>query len=88
MATVSLRIRDDLKQKAEQFAKEQGVSLNAFLHATIAATIAQMETMTLFSDRLRDVDEDALQNRVLEFMRKTRTGEEPSLEEIERARRG
>jgi predicted DNA-binding protein len=88
MATLSLRIRDDLKQKAQQLAKEQGVSLNAFINSTIAATIAQMETMTLFSDHLRDVDENLLHNRVLEFMRKTRSGEEPSLEEIERAMRG
>jgi predicted HicB family RNase H-like nuclease len=28
MATLSLRMRDDLKQKVQQLAKEQGVSLN------------------------------------------------------------
>ena len=88
MATLSLRMRDDLKEKAQQLAKEQGVSLNGFVNATIAAAVAQQETLTLFSDRLRDVDQDALHKRVLKFMRKTCRGKEPSIEEIERAVRG
>ncbi len=88
MATLSLRMRDDLKEKAQQLAKEQGVSLNGFVNATIAAAVAQQETLTLFSDRLRDVDQDALHKRVLKFMRKTRPGKEPTIEEIERAVRG
>ncbi len=88
MATLSLRMRDDLKQKAQQLAKEQGVSLNGFVNATIAAAVAQQETLTFFGDRLNDMDRDALHNRVLRFMRKTRPGKEPSIEEIERAVRG
>ncbi len=88
MATLSLRMRDDLKQKAQQLAKEQGVSLNGFINATIAAAIAQHETLMFLSDRLRDVDQDALHERVLEFMRKTRPDKEPTIEEIERAVRG
>ncbi len=73
MATLSLRMRDDLKQKAQQLAKEQGVSLNGFINATLAATIAPQET---------------LHKRILKFMRKTGRGKEPSVEEIERAMRG
>lgn len=88
MATLSLRMRDDLKQKAQQLAKEQGVSLNGFINATLAATIAQQETLTFFGDRLKDLDQEALHKRVLQFMRKSRPGREPSVEEIERALRG
>ncbi len=88
MATLSLRMRDDLKQKAQQLAKAQGVSLNGYINANIAAAVAQQETLEFFSDRLRDVDQDALQERVLKFMRKTCPGKEPSIEEIERAVRG
>ena len=88
MATLSLRMRDDLKQKAQQLAKAQGVSLNGYINANIAAAVAQQETLEFFSDRLRDVDQDALQERVLKFMRKTRPGKEPSIKEIERAVRG
>ena len=88
MATLSLRMRSDLKQKAQQLAKEQGVSLNGFINATIAAAVAQQETLTFFSDRLKDMDQDALHKRVLKFMRKTRPGKEPGIEEIGRALRG
>jgi esterase/lipase len=81
-------MRDDLKKKAQQLASEQGVSLNGFINATLAATVAQQETLTFFSDRLRDVDQETLHERVLQFMRKTRPGKEPSIEELERAVRG
>ncbi|MCL4201126.1 MAG: toxin-antitoxin system HicB family antitoxin [Pirellulaceae bacterium] len=88
MATLSLRMPDDLKKKAQQLAGEQGVSLNGFINATLAAAIAQQETLAFFSDRLRDVDQETLHERVLNFMRKTRPGGDPSVEEIERAVRG
>jgi hypothetical protein len=79
-------MRDDLKRKAQQMAREQGVSLNGFITATLAAAVAQEETLTFFNDRLKDVDLDALHRRVVKFMRQTRPGEEPAVEEIERAR--
>ncbi len=88
MATLSLRIPNDLKQKAQRLAKEQGVSLNGFVNATIAAAVSQQETLALFGDRLRDKDQAALRRRVLKLMRKTRPGKEPSVEAIERAMRG
>jgi hypothetical protein len=80
-------MRDNLK-KVQQLAGEQGVSLNGFINATVAAAVAQQETLTLFSDRLQDVDQQTLHARVLKFMRKTRPGRDPSVEEIERAVRG
>lgn len=88
MATLSLRMRDDLKTKAQQLASKQGVSLNGFINTTIAAAVAQQETLAFFGDRLRDVDRAALHKRVLTFMRQTRRGQEPSIEEIERAVQG
>lgn len=84
MATLSLRMRDDLKRRAQQLAKQQGVSLNGFVNATIAAAIAQEETLTFFNDRLKDVDLEALHQRVLKFMRSTRPGQEPTAEEVQR----
>jgi antitoxin component of RelBE/YafQ-DinJ toxin-antitoxin module len=86
MTTLSLRMHDALKQKAQQLAKEQGVSLNGFINATIAA-VAQQETLTFFGDQLRNVDQDAPPQRVLKFMRKTHSGKEPDIEEIKRAMR-
>ncbi len=40
MATLSLRMRDDLKAKAQELASQQGVSLNSYINATLAATVA------------------------------------------------
>jgi antitoxin component of RelBE/YafQ-DinJ toxin-antitoxin module len=85
MATLSLRMRDDLKAKAQRLASEQGVSLNSYINATLAATIAQAETLAMMGDRLSNVDREQLHARVMKFMSKTQSGTEPSVAEIERA---
>ena len=85
MATLSLRMRDDLKRKAQQLAKEQGVSLNSYINATLAATIAQAETLELFGDRLKDTEPEQLERRVMKFMSQTCSGDEPSPAEIQKA---
>lgn len=82
MATLSLRIREDLKQKAQELARREGVSLNNFINAALAATVAQAETLTFFEDRLKDVDLEALHERVLKFMRETEPGTDPSIDEL------
>jgi antitoxin component of RelBE/YafQ-DinJ toxin-antitoxin module len=85
MATLSLRMRDDLKAKAQRLASEQGVSLNSYINATLAATIAQAETLAMMGDRISNVDREQLHARVMKFMSKTQSGTEPSVAEIERA---
>ena len=85
MATLSLRMRDDLKAKAQLLASEQGVSLNSYINATLAATIAQAETLAMMGDRLSNVDREQLHARVMKFMSKTQSGTEPSVAEIESA---
>ena len=85
MATLSLRIRDDLKRKAQELAQNEGVSLNNFINAALAATIAQAETLAFFEDRLKDVDLKALHEGVLTFMSDTEPGDEPSIDELKDA---
>jgi antitoxin component of RelBE/YafQ-DinJ toxin-antitoxin module len=85
MATLSLRIRDDLKRKAQALAQRQGVSLNNYLNAVLAASIAQEETLSFFDDRLKDIDLKKLHARVMAFMGEARPGEEPSIEDLRRA---
>ena len=84
MAKFSLRVRDDLKRKAQSLAEDQGVSLNNFINSVVAASVAQEETMRFFRDRLQDVDLSALHKRVLKFMQKSRKGTDPSPQEIQR----
>lgn len=55
-----------------------------FINATLAGAVIREETLTFFNDRLKDVDLDALHLRVMKFMRQTRPGENPEVEEIER----
>ncbi len=88
MATLSLRMRDDLKAKAQLLASEQGVSLNSYINATLAATIAQSETLAMMGQRLADIDQERLHDRVMKFMSKTRSGAEPTQEVISKAMKG
>jgi hypothetical protein len=85
MATLSLRMRDDLKAKAQQLASQQGVSLNSYINATLAATVAQAETLAMMGDRLSNIDREKLHARVMDFMSRTKAGLEPTPAEIERA---
>ncbi|MEX2315656.1 MAG: toxin-antitoxin system HicB family antitoxin [Pirellulales bacterium] len=84
MATLSLRMRDDLKKKAQSLAERQGVSLNNYINSVLSASVAQEETLRHFRDRLQDVDLIALHKRVLKLMEKTRTGDDPSPDELRR----
>lgn len=86
MANLSLRMRDDLKRKAQDLAQRQGVSLNNFINATIAASVAQEETLRLFDERLRNVDVEEMRKLVLRFMSETKTGDGPIEEEVRAAR--
>ena len=82
MSTLTLRIREDLKRKAQEIARHQQVSLNNYVNAVLAATIAQEEALSFFRDRLRDVDLDDLHERTVAFMTQTRSGTEPTREEL------
>ena len=85
MATLSLRIRNDLKRKAQELAQREGVSLNNYINAALAATVAQAETLAFFEDRLKDVDLEKLHARVLSFMSESESGDEPSPNELKDA---
>lgn len=84
IATLSLRIRDGLKRKAQFLARRQGVSLNNYLNAVLAASIAQEETLSFFYDRLKDIDLEELHQRVMAFMSEIQPGEELTIEELQR----
>ncbi len=85
MANLSLRMRDELKTKAQRLARQQGVSLNNYINAVVAASIAQEETLAFFKDRLNDVDLDKLHERVQRFMKATRPGKDPTTEQLNQA---
>lgn len=88
MARISLRMRDSLKRKAQELARREGVSLNNYINATVAASVAQEQAIAFFEDRLRAVDLGALHRRVEALLRKTRPGPEPSPAELDAAIHG
>lgn len=85
MSTLTLRIRDDLKRKAQGIAKHEHVSLNNYVNALLAAAVAQEEALSFFRDRLRDVDLNDLHQRVGATMRQTQPGRGPSTTALRRA---
>ena len=85
MEVVRLQMDDDLKAKVQQLASQQGISLNSYINATRATTVAQAETLAMKGDRLSNVDREKLHARVMNFMSKTQAGSSPSLDDIERA---
>jgi len=84
MVRVSLRMRDDLKRKAQSLAERQGVSRNNYINSIVAAFVAQEEAMRFLRDRLQDVDLAAPHKRVLKFMQKSRPGSDPSPADLRR----
>jgi predicted transcriptional regulator len=86
MANLSLRMRDDLKRKAQDLAERQGVSLNNFITSTVAASVAQEETQRFFDERLRSVNVEELHGRVMRFMSKTKPGDGPTPEQVRKSR--
>ncbi len=88
MARLTLRIRDSLTRKARGLAMRHGVSLDRFVNATLAATVAQEEALAYLDDRLKGQDLEALHRRVLAFMEQTRPGPEPPPGTVRRAIRG
>jgi hypothetical protein len=88
MANLSLRLRDDLKRKAQLLARQQGVSLNNYINAALAASVAQEETLRFFDERLRGQELPQLHKRVMRFMSKTKPGDGPDAAEVRRAVEG
>ncbi|MBM4031229.1 MAG: hypothetical protein FJ291_05520 [Planctomycetes bacterium] len=83
-----MRMRDGLKRKAQQLAEREGVSLNNYINATVAASVAQEQALAFLEDRLRTMDLEALHRRVLALLRNTRPGREPSPAELDKAIHG
>jgi hypothetical protein len=74
-----------LKRKARALADRQGVSLNNFINAVLAASIAQEETLNFFEDRLKDIDLEALHQRVMAFMSESQPGTDPEIDDLKNA---
>lgn len=83
MATLSIRIPDQLKEKVAAIADQQGVSMNNFITSCLSTAVAQETTRAFLINRLKGVDlgkTDAAFDRI---MSKTRPGHGPSMREVD-----
>jgi len=78
VAGLTLRIRESLKRKARGPAMRHGVSLDGFVNATLAATVAQEEALAYLDDHLKGQDLEALPRRVVGFMQSKQPGPKPA----------
>ena len=85
MSAISVRLPDDLKDKAMRLAKKKNMSFNSLVNHWLQAAVQQDETLEWMKSRLSGKDPEFLVSKFGAFLENTHTGEEPSLEEIQRA---
>ena len=84
MATLSIRMPDIMKDKANKIAHNQGVSMNNFIICSISTSISQFDSINFFRNELQEFDRNRLSKDFDKIMSKTQSGKEFDIHEIER----
>lgn len=85
MSALSIRIPDDLKIKVVHLAAKKNMSFNALVNHWLHVAILQDETIEWMKRRLKGKDPELLILEFGLFLKKTKPGLEPRLDEIEGA---
>jgi len=85
MAAISVRIPDELKEKAMRLAKKNNMSFNSLVNYWLQTAVIRDETLEWMKRRLAGKEPEQLIAAFGEFLEKTSDGEEPTLEEIQSA---
>lgn len=85
MGAISVRLPDDLKEKAMRLAKKKNMSFNGLVNYWLQAAVIQDETVEWMKRSLRGKDIDLLMAEFGKFLKKTKQGDERTLEEIQNA---
>jgi predicted transcriptional regulator len=85
MATLSIRIPDNLKEKVAALAEQQGVSMNNFITSCLSSAVAQETTRAFLLQRLEGVDLNETTAAFERIMSETRRGRGPSMREVDAA---
>ena len=88
MSAISVRLPDDLKEKAMRLAKKKNISFNSLVNHWLQAAVMQDDTQEWFRKRLRGKNPELLIAQFGEFLDKEKPGDEPTSEEIEQALSG
>ena len=85
MSAISIRLPDDLKDKAMRLAKKNSMSFNGLVNYWLQAAVMQDETREWMKRRLAGKDTDVLVAELGSFLARTEAGEEPDLDDIQQA---
>ena len=83
MSALSIRIPDDLRDKAMRLAKKRNMSFNGSVNYWLQAAVTQDETLEWMKKRLRGKNPELLIAKFGKLLEKTKPGEEATLEEIQ-----
>ncbi|MCB0289200.1 MAG: hypothetical protein KDH97_02975 [Calditrichaeota bacterium] len=85
MGAISVRLPDDLKEKAMKLAKKKKMSFNSLINHWLQAAVTQDETLEWMKRQLSGKDPEQLIRDFGSFLEQSTPGDEPSLDEIESA---
>ena len=88
MSAISVRLPDELKDKAMRLAKKKNMSFNSLVNYWLQAAVQQDETLEWMKSRLSGKNPDLVIAKFGTFLGKTQPGNEPTLEEIQQAMKG
>jgi hypothetical protein len=83
MATLSVRMPDIIKEKANKIAHHQGVSMNNFIICSVSTAISQFDSINFFRKELQGIDRNKISDEFEKIMKKTQKGKCPKIEEID-----
>jgi len=88
MSAISIRLPDDLKDKAMRLARKKKISFNSLVNYWLQAAVMQDDTLEWMKRQLSGKNPELVIAQFGEFLEKTKPGDEPTAEEIDRATSG
>ena len=85
MSAISVRLPDDLKDKAMKLAKKKNISFNSLVNHWLQTAVQQDETLEWMKSRLSGKNPDLVITKFGRFLEKAQPGNEPTLDEIQHA---
>ncbi|MGH1366400.1 MAG: toxin-antitoxin system HicB family antitoxin [Calditrichia bacterium] len=85
MSAMSIRIPDELKEKAMRLAKKNNISFNSLVNHWLRTAVMQDETIAWMNRRLQGKDSTELIEQFGKVLSETTEGNEPTLQEINKA---
>ena len=85
MGAISVRLPDDLKNKAMKLAKKQNISFNSLVNHWLQTAVMQDETLEWMNRQLAGKRPVDLIADFGAFLEQSEPGEEPTLDEIQQA---